>query len=64
MSAAPSRLLDNVAPEDRAGPAAQHALGRLGESGEAAELVAWLASDRASFITGSYYAADGGSLAR
>jgi hypothetical protein len=26
--------------------------------------VAWLSSDKASFITGNYYAADGGYLAR
>ncbi len=59
-----TRLLDNVPPEGRAGLEAQHALGRLGETAEVAELVAWLASDRASFITGNYYAADGGYLAR
>ena len=41
-----------------------HALGRMGETNEVAELVAWLSSDRASFVTGSYYAVDGGYLAR
>ena len=41
-----------------------HPIGRLGESREVAELVVWLSSDKASFITGSYYAIDGGYLAR
>lgn len=40
-----------------------HPLGRLGESNEVAELVIWLSSDKASFVTGNYYAVDGGYLA-
>jgi 2-dehydro-3-deoxy-L-rhamnonate dehydrogenase (NAD+) len=44
--------------------ATQHALQRLGEPEEVAELVAWLASDGASFATGTYYPIDGGYLAR
>ena len=43
---------------------AAHPMGRLGEADEVAELVAWLASSRSSFVTGSYYPVDGGYLAR
>lgn len=41
-----------------------HPIGRLGEPDEVAELVVWLASDRASFCTGNYYPVDGGYLAQ
>jgi NAD(P)-dependent dehydrogenase (short-subunit alcohol dehydrogenase family) len=41
-----------------------HPMGRLGEPSEIAELVIWLSSEKASFVTGAYYAADGGYLAR
>jgi NAD(P)-dependent dehydrogenase (short-subunit alcohol dehydrogenase family) len=43
---------------------AAHPIGRLGLPEEVAELVVWLASDRASFVTGSYHPVDGGYLAR
>jgi NAD(P)-dependent dehydrogenase (short-subunit alcohol dehydrogenase family) len=43
---------------------AAHPMGRLGKVGEVAKLVAWLASDKASFVTGAYYPVDGGYLAR
>ena len=41
-----------------------HPMGRLGTSEEVAELVLWLCSDKASFVTGSYYPVDGGYLAQ
>ena len=41
-----------------------HPIGRLGEPEEVAELVVWLSSDAASFVTGAYYPVDGGYLAR
>ncbi|WP_221800743.1 SDR family NAD(P)-dependent oxidoreductase [Oceanobacter mangrovi] len=44
--------------------ATQHALNRMGTPAEVAELVCWLASDAASFVTGTYYAVDGGYLAK
>ncbi|MEW1957647.1 SDR family NAD(P)-dependent oxidoreductase [Kineococcus sp. NPDC059986] len=40
--------------------AAQHATGRLGTSEEVAALTAFLVSDAASFVTGSYHLVDGG----
>ena len=58
-------LLDHgLTAEQRTALAGQHAMGRLGEASEVAELVTWLASDRASFVTGGYYPVDGGYLAR
>jgi NAD(P)-dependent dehydrogenase (short-subunit alcohol dehydrogenase family) len=41
-----------------------HPMGRLGTPEEVADLVLFLSSGRASFITGSYYPVDGGYLAR
>jgi NAD(P)-dependent dehydrogenase (short-subunit alcohol dehydrogenase family) len=43
---------------------ALHPIGRLGTAEEVAELVIWLSSEKASFITGAYYPIDGGYLAR
>jgi NAD(P)-dependent dehydrogenase (short-subunit alcohol dehydrogenase family) len=41
-----------------------HPMGRLGRPEEVAELVIWLSSEKASFITGAYHEIDGGYLAR
>ena len=41
-----------------------HPIGRLGRPEEVAELVIWLSSDQASFVTGIYYPVDGGYLAQ
>ena len=43
---------------------ALHPIGRLGKSEEVAELILWLASDKSSFVSGSYYPIDGGYLAK
>ncbi|SNC60864.1 NAD(P)-dependent dehydrogenase, short-chain alcohol dehydrogenase family [Hymenobacter gelipurpurascens] len=57
-------LLGGLPPEQKQQLVALHPLGRLGRSEEVAELVIWLSSDKASFVTGSYYPVDGGYLAR
>lgn len=41
----------------------RHPIGRLGKAEEVAELVLWLSSGKASFVTGAYYPVDGGYLA-
>ncbi len=41
---------------------AMHPIGRLGKPEEVANLITWLASDRASFCTGGYYPVNGGYL--
>lgn len=57
-------LLAALPPEGLEPIAQLHAVKRLGESEEVAALVTLLASDEASFITGNYYAVDGGYLAQ
>ena len=37
-----------------------HPIGRVGEASEVAELILYLASERASWITGATYSIDGG----
>ena len=43
---------------------ANHPIGRFAQPSEIAEAATWLLSDRASFVTGAYYAVDGGYLTR
>ena len=57
-------LLDFLNEEQMQHLVSLHPIGRLGKAEEIAELVAWLASDRASFVAGAYYPIDGGYLAR
>jgi len=51
-------------PAMAAGFAAAEPLGRLGRPEEIGEAVAWLCSDRASFVTGTALPVDGGWVAR
>jgi NAD(P)-dependent dehydrogenase (short-subunit alcohol dehydrogenase family) len=49
--------------EELKGIMALHAMGRLGEPQEVADMVTFLCSDKASFMTGGYYLVDGGYTA-
>jgi len=55
-------LLDKMDVETLEFLKTKHPIGRLGKPEEVAELILWLSSDKASFVTGSYYAVDGGYL--
>lgn len=57
-------LLKDFSAETKQALVALHPIGRLGRSEEVAELVIWLSSDKASFVTGAYYPVDGGYLAK
>ncbi|WP_022887115.1 SDR family NAD(P)-dependent oxidoreductase [Glaciibacter superstes] len=57
-------LLGNLPKEAYDGLVGKHPIGRLGTSEEVAELVLFLLSDKASFITGSQYLVDGGYTAQ
>ncbi len=59
-------ILDGIVPDGRAVLASKgdkHALGRVGQPEEIAEVIAFLASPRASFMTGALVMADGGYTA-
>jgi NAD(P)-dependent dehydrogenase (short-subunit alcohol dehydrogenase family) len=57
-------LLSALPPEMLGALSQMHPLGRLGRSEEVAELVAFLASEKASNTTGSYFLSDGGYTAQ
>jgi NAD(P)-dependent dehydrogenase (short-subunit alcohol dehydrogenase family) len=40
-----------------------HPIGRIGQADDVANMVLFLASDKASFVTGSYFNVDGGLMA-
>jgi len=66
-----TRMLDSLADQISGGVTSSadmlspmHPIGHIGTPDEIAELVVWLCSDRASFITGAIIPADGGYVAQ
>ena len=57
-------LLDSMSEDVKRALVALHPVGRLGRAEEVAELVVWLSGPGATFVTGAYYAVDGGYLAQ
>jgi len=66
-----TRMLDSLAEQSTGGSmdtsemmAPLHPIGRIGTPDEVANLIAWLCSDRASFVTGAHVPIDGGYVAQ
>ncbi|MDQ0106726.1 NAD(P)-dependent dehydrogenase (short-subunit alcohol dehydrogenase family) [Chitinophaga terrae (ex Kim and Jung 2007)] len=57
-------ILDGLQPEVKAALVKLHPIGRLGKAEEVAEIVGWLSSDKASFVTGGFYTVDGAYTAQ
>ena len=66
-----TRMLDSLAEQSTGGEQTTremmdplHPIGRIGEANEVAELIVWLCSSRASFVTGANIPIDGGYVAQ
>ncbi|WEX10736.1 glucose 1-dehydrogenase [Chelativorans sp. AA-79] len=66
-----TRMLDSLAEQSTTGKMTTHEMmdplhpiGRIGRPEEVAELIVWLSSDRASFVTGANIPVDGGFVAQ
>ena len=66
-----TRMLDSLAEQATGGSASTsemmaplHPLGRIGTGEEVANLIVWLCSSRASFVTGAHVPVDGGYVAQ
>jgi NAD(P)-dependent dehydrogenase (short-subunit alcohol dehydrogenase family) len=57
-------IAEGRSPEVMAARIAAHPIGRIGRPEEIADAVAWLCSDRSSFVTGTAMPVDGGYVAR
>lgn len=57
-------MIGHFTPEMRAALKRQHPMARFGLPHEVAELIVWLSSERASFVTGAFYPVDGGFLSQ
>lgn len=59
-----TELINFFPPDERAKLDNIQPMGRIGEVSEVAEMVLWLASPKASFVTGAFFPVDGSTLAR
>ena len=66
-----TRMLDSLVMQSTGGTSSTaaamnplHPIGRIGQPDEVAELIIWLCSDQASFVTGANVPVDGGYLAQ
>ena len=57
-------ITKSLTDEQREGLVGLHPMGRRGQPVEVAELVLWLSTEKASFVTGHYHAVDGGYLSQ